>query len=510
MKESMPMSEPALPAAHADLKRRFSRLHALHGAQSVLHWDAATMMPKGGADARSEQLATLALLCHEVLADPALPDLFAQAEAAQGDLPALEQANLREMKRVWRHASAVPGDLVESMSRAGSKCEMIWREARPANDFAGVLPHLEEVLKLTREMAAIKSKALDLSPYDALIDQFDPGGSTSFIDPVFAQLESFLPDFIPQVLEHQASRGEIPSPAGPFPVAQQKALGQKMMGVLGFDFDHGRLDVSAHPFCGGTPTDVRLTTRYDEADYESAMMGVLHETGHALYEMGLPREHLDQPVGQPRGMAAHESQSLLMEMQVCRSEAFLSWAAPVIREAFPDSADGPGWEAQALYHRAIHVERGFIRVDADEVTYPAHIILRYRLERALLSGDLALSDLPGAWNDGMQELLGVTPPDDRQGCLQDIHWFDGAFGYFPSYTLGAMVAAQLFQAARQQDSAIDSGIAGGDLKPLLAWLRANVHSKGSSLPLQDMLKAATGEELNPAIFISHLKSRYLS
>jgi len=494
---------------YAALQSQFSRLHHLEGGQGILHWDAATMMPKGGSDSRTEQLAVLAVLYHEILTSPAIGAQIEAAKAQKADLRALDQVNLMEMERLYRHATAVPGRLVEALSKAGSKCEHIWREARPESDFAKVLPAFKELLSLTQEMAQAKSEALGLSPYDALMDQFDPGARTAMIDPIFAELEAFLPDFIQKALEAQAQWGALPAVAGPFPIEQQKTLAETMMGVLGFEFDHGRLDVSAHPFCGGTARDVRITTRYDRTDYESALMGVLHETGHALYEMGLPEASLTQPIGKPRGMAVHESQSLLMEMQVCRSQPFLQWALPTLKKAFPALENDPAWTAENLYRRAIRVERGFIRVDADEVTYPAHIILRYRLERQLLEGRLDPQDLPSAWNAAMQDLLGVTPPNDRLGCLQDIHWYDGAFGYFPSYTIGAMIAAQLFAAAQKADAAIAPGIGQGDLLPLRQWLRQNIHDKGSSLSLQELLMAATGEGLNPKIFMAHLQNRYL-
>jgi len=282
----------------------------------------------------------------------------------------------------------------------------------------------------------------------------------------------------------------------------------KLMERIGFDFDHGRLDISLHPFCGGTPDDVRITTRYEESDFQRALQGVLHETGHAMYERGLPEAWRRQPVGRARGMSLHESQSLLVEMQVCRSREFQRFAAPILRAAF--GASGPEWDAENLYRLGTRVERSFIRVDADEVTYPAHVILRYRLERALLAGDLALKDLPAAWNDGMKALLGIVPPDDRRGCLQDIHWYDGAFGYFPTYTLGAMTAAQLFDAAKRADPAILSGIERGDFAPLMAWLRANVHGKASRFSTTEIIAQATGKPLDPAVFEAHLRARYVA
>ena len=492
---------------YATLEARFRRLGALGEAQAVLHWDLATQMPDGGAEARAEQLATLKLIRHDILGDAALPELFAGAEA-QNDLDGWQRANLHEMKRSWLHATAVPADLVEASSKADSACEMLWRQARPANDFARVLPALQKVLDLTRQLAAAKAAKLGVSPYDALLDQYEPGGSSAAIDRVFEPFAARLPGLIDEALAAQAKRPKPLVPRGPFPIAQQRAAGVKLMETIGFDFNHGRLDVSLHPFSGGTPDDVRITTRYEEEDFRRALMGVLHETGHAMYERGLPAEWRRQPVGRARGMSLHESQSLLIEMQVCRSREFQIFVAPILQKIF--AAGGPEWEADNLYRLGTQVERSFIRVDADEVTYPAHVILRYRLEKAMLAGELALKDLPGAWNAGMKALLGIVPPDDRQGCLQDIHWFDGAFGYFPTYTLGAMTAAQLFAAAKRADPGIVPGIEKGAFAPLMAWLRANIHGKASRFSTAEIITQATGKPLDPAVFEAHLRARYIA
>ena len=492
--------------SYREIERRFRRLGALNEASGVLQWDSAVLMPEGGAGARAEQLATMKVLGHELLTDPAIGDLL-EGAALQNDLDAWQRANLREMRRVWLHATSVPGDLVDAASRAASACEQIWRQARPAGDFAMVLPALQRVLDLTREIAAAKASRLGKSPYEALIDQYEPGTSTKDIDGLFDDLASFLPTMIAEVIDRQAAAPVPREPQGPFPIERQREAGIRLMKRLGFDFDHGRLDVSLHPFCGGTPDDVRITTRYEESDFRGALMGVLHETGHALYERGLPEAWRRQPVGEARGMAVHESQSLLVEMQACRSREFNEYLAPVLREEF--GVSGPEWSADNLYRLNTTVRRGFIRVDADEVTYPAHVILRYRIERALIEGRLVLADLPVAWNEGMRELIGVVPPDDRHGCLQDIHWYDGLFGYFPTYTLGAMIAAQLFDAAKRADPAILPGIAKGDFTPLLAWLRENVHGKGSLLSSSELIEAATGRPLDARIFERHLVKRYL-
>jgi carboxypeptidase Taq len=384
---------------------------------------------------------------------------------------------------------------------------MIWRQARPKGDFAAVLPSMQALLDLVRESAAAKSEPMGCAPYDALLDEYEPGGTAARIDVVFDQLAAFLPDFLGRVLERQATAPQPLAPQGPFPIAAQEALARRLMAVVGFDFDHGRLDTSLHPFCGGVPDDVRITTRYDVDDFAKSLMGVLHETGHALYERGLPAAWRTQPVGAARGMAAHESQSLLMEMQACRSPEFVGYLAPLARAAF--GGDGAAWTADNLKRMYNRVSPGFIRVDADEVTYPAHVILRYRLEKQIIAGDLAMADLPGAWNEGMRTLLGITPPDDGQGCLQDIHWYDGAWGYFPTYTLGAIAAAQLFAAAKAAAPEIPAAIGRGDFAPLVGWLRQNVHAWGSFHSTDDLLQQATGRPLDPQAFEAHLTARYL-
>ncbi|HMD64075.1 MAG TPA: carboxypeptidase M32 [Stellaceae bacterium] len=492
--------------AYHQLEERFRRIGAIEQAISVLHWDTAAIMPEGGAAARAEQLAILRLIAHQCLVAPEVEALLADAEASNGDLGEWQRANLREMRRRWLHAEAVPGALVEAKSRACSECEAVWRGARLQNDFAAVLPGLEQILRIEREIGAIKGERLGTSAYEALADQYEPGASVSLIDRLFAEIAAFLPDLIEGALTRQAATPSA-TVSGTFPIETQRRLAMRLMERIGFDFKHGRLDISAHPFCGGTPDDVRITTRYNEDDFAGSLMGVLHETGHALYQRGLPVEWRLLPVGRARGMAVHESQSLLLEMQVCRSRAFLTYAAPIIREAF--GGEGPEWEVDALYRRQIRVRRGFIRVDADEVTYPAHVILRYRLERAMIAGDLDPSELPGAWAAAMHDMLGVAPDNDREGCLQDIHWYDGNWGYFPTYTLGALIAAQLFEAARRDVPGLMQAIAEGNFAPLLGWARERVHSKGSLLSTAELVETATGQPLGTSSFERHLRDRYL-
>ena len=494
--------------AYASLEARFRRAALIGEAAGILGWDSAVIMPEGSADARAEQMAALGLVGREILTADDMADLL--DEAAEEPLDGWQAANLREMRRGWMRSAAIPPRLVEARTRAHTVCEMAWRSARPKSDYASVLPLLEEVAALTVEAGQALAAALDVPLYDALLDGFEPGGRSADIDPVFDDLAAFLPGFTEEVVERQAARTPRPL-AGPFPADRQEALGRRFMAALGFDFARGRLDISHHPFTGGTPDDIRITTRYDEADFLTGLYAVLHETGHAQYEAGLPRPRRRQPVGSARGMAVHESQSLLIEMLVCRGGDFMAWAAPLMAEAFDGAETGgdPAWSAENLLALVTRVERGFIRVDADEVTYPAHVILRYRLEKAMLAGDLPLSDLPGAWNDGMAALLGLRPPDDRRGCLQDIHWYAGAWGYFPTYTLGALAAAQLYAAARAADDGIEPALAMGDFGPLYAWLRPNVHEQGARYGTDELLERATGRPLDAAAFKAHLAARYL-
>jgi carboxypeptidase Taq len=492
---------------YGELERRFARMSAVSRAGAILNWDRSTMMPDGASEDRADQLATLGVIAHEMITAPEIAELLARAEDGRAGLDPWRAANLREMRHAWIHANALPSDLVEARTRAASACEMAWREAKKNADFKSLLPTLTEVVTIAKRVGEAKAAALGLPLYDALLDGYEPGGRSARIDTLFAELAAFLPTMLQRVMEKQKRAGEPLPLDGPFPIEAQRRLGLEMARTLGFDFHHGRLDVSAHPFTGGTADDVRITTRYDEEDFARALMGVVHETGHALYEAGRPRDWRRQPVGRARGMVLHESQSLLMEMQACRSDAFIAFAAPRMRAAFGKS--GPAWEAANIHRIYTRVSPGFIRVDADEVTYPLHIMLRYRLERAVLGGDLALPDLPEAWNDGMKQLLGIVPSNDSLGCLQDIHWPDGAWGYFPTYTLGALAAAQLFAAARRAVPDLMTGIGRGDFAPLLEWLRTSVHGKGSIADTDTILSQATGAPLGTAAFKAHIERRYL-
>jgi carboxypeptidase Taq len=342
-----------------------------------------------------------------------------------------------------------------------------------------------------------------------MIEQYDPGNRVADIEPIFSELKIFLKDFVPRAVDHQKGRKLKPL-KGPFAIEKQKALGLSMMRAIGFDFDHGRLDISHHPFCGGVPSDVRMTTRYETGDFLSALMGILHETGHGLYEQGLPKDWSHWPVGRARGMAMHESQSLFVEKQIARSAEFWEWAMPQVSEHLGESAIA-GWTLADVMAHVHEIKPGLIRVDADEATYPLHVILRFEIEKDLVSGALAAKDLPEVWDHKMKDYLGLsTIANASDGPMQDVHWPSGAFGYFPSYTLGAMIAAQQWATIEKANPDVREDIRQGRFDGVNEWRRENIWSKASQLSTPALLQAATGEPLQVKYFTDHLQQRYLA
>ena len=491
---------------YKQLEQEFKRLHALRGALSLLRWDAAVMMPRGSADIRAEQLAALETEQHALLTSPRISRLLDRAQANSQGMQDWQLANLREMRRERDHAIATPVTLISRLAKAVSRADVCWLDARAQGRFEQFAPLLEEVVHLVRDRAALLGQALNLAPYDALVDEFSPGITTTDIDVMFKALSRRLPALIREAISVQERRPRQPL-TGKFPPSKQRALIVEVMKQIGFPFDRGRLDESEHPFTEGVPGDVRVTTRIDGGDPFTGLLGALHETGHAMYDLGLPQDWRDQPVGRDRGMALEESQSLLMEMIVCRSRPFVQYVQPLLVKHF--GVSGPDWDVDNIYAHLTRVRRGLVRVDADELTYPLHIMLRYELEKQLLSGELAVRDLPQAWNAGMEERLGVRPDSDARGCLQDVHWAVGSFGYFPSYALGAVIAAQLNESLRNNVPALDEQLARGEFSGLLGWLRTHVHGFGAKVPLQDLLRNATGKPLAAAAYIRYVEAKYL-
>jgi carboxypeptidase Taq len=493
----------ATPAYDA-LTRTYTRLHRLGHLQSLAGWDQAAKMPPKGNAARAAALSEMAALLHRMRTDPALADAIARAE--QEALSDLQRANLREIRRDWQRANALPESLVQRRQMAGSRCEHAWRVQRPANDWNGFLGNFREVLAIAREEAERLSECTGASRYDALMDRFEPGMTSATVDRIFGEVRGWLPGLICQVRERQG-RDTLIQPVGPFPVEAQRRLCERVIQLLGFDFEAGRLDVSTHPFCGGVPEDVRMTTRFREDDFLGSLLGTVHETGHGRYEQNLPREWLGQPVAEARSMAVHESQSLSFEMQLGSHPGFVAHLAPLVVEAFGAQ---PAFAPDNLHRLMTRVKPGLIRVDADEVTYPAHVILRYEIERALVEGEIEAEDIPALWDSKMMELLGIdTRGNYKDGPLQDVHWTEGGFGYFPCYSLGAMFAAQWFAAMRRATPDLDGRIAAGDLGTVFAWLHEHIWSQASRWTTDELALRASGETLNPAHFKAHLESRYL-
>ncbi|MBZ3695391.1 carboxypeptidase M32 [Phyllobacterium calauticae] len=481
------------------------RLEALEHALAILGADEATHMAVGGGEKRAEAMGTLAGMYHRQASPPEIADWIDAAE--REDLDEEQVAAVREFKRHYVNLTCLPAEFVERQTNTRMRCEQLWRDLRAKNDWAGFLPALEGVIALAREEAAMRSQVLGLGLYDSMIEQYDPGNRTADIAPVFDTLKTFLKDFVPEALAMQAERlakHPLKPLSGVYPVDRQRELGLAMMAAVGFDLSHGSLSVSHHPFCGGVPSDVRITTRYRTTEFLSSLMGVLHETGHALYEQNLPKKWSHWPLGKARGMAVHESQSLFVEKQLGRNPAFWQWALPIV-----DKYLGESWSMDDIIPHVHRVERGLIRVDADEVTYPLHVILRFELEQDLIQGRLQPVDLPEAWDAKMRDYLGLSTIDNpADGPMQDVHWASGAFGYFPSYTLGAMMAAQQWAALTKEYPAADRDIAKGEFAAINGWRRDKIWSQASRWSTPELLERATGEKLNADHFIGHIRARY--
>jgi carboxypeptidase Taq len=489
-----------------DLDAHFRKLEALSHAQAMLGVDEAVMMPEGGGEKRAEAMATLAAIRHDMASAPVVGEWLDRATPSNDQ----QVAAITEAKREFVNLTCISSAFVKEQVEARISCEQLWRRLRPSGDWPALVPSLERVVQLAREEAAMRSDALGMAPYDALIDQYDPGSKSATIEKIFTALKLFLVDFVPRALDAQNRRRAM-RPLKPFQatfsVDSQKRLGQDLMSSIGFDFHHGRLDVSHHPFCGGVPTDVRMTTRYRQDEFLSSLMGILHETGHGLYEQGLPKGWLHWAAGAARGMMLHESQSLFVEMQIARSPAFWEFALPIAKKhlALDD------WTAEDVVQHVHHVERGFIRVEADEVTYPLHVILRFEIERDLIEGKIEVRDIPEIWDQKMQDYLGLSTQDNpKDGPMQDVHWPGGAFGYFPSYTLGALTAAQIRKTMEISLPDVEEQIRRGEFAAIKTWLSQNIWAKASFLSTEDLLVSATGSTLSAEHYIQHVERRYLS
>ena len=492
--------------AYDQLLYASKEISLLSSCASLLGWDEQTYMPRGGAEHRSAQMALLAGMVHEKATDPHIGDWLTQAEqAGSGADPDSDQAvNVREWRRSYDRATKLPKRLVEELARATSLGQQNWVEARTARNYAQFQPVFETILNLKREEAA----CLGTGPadYDALLDDYEPGAKAADLAPLFETLRQGLVPLIVAISDapRKPDSGVLERD---YPVDRQQVFGELIAAQFGFDFERGRLDVTAHPFCTEIgPGDCRITTRYNPRDFSDAFFGILHETGHALYEQGLIPANHGTPMGEAVSLGVHESQSRLWENAVGRSREFWNYAFPPAKRVFRDALHDVSQE-QFLF--AINeVKPSLIRVQADEVTYSLHIIIRFELERALLAGDLATSDLPGAWSEKYQSYLNVTPANDAEGCLQDIHWSAGLFGYFPTYTLGNVFSAQLYEQAKLDLGHLPRQIERGEFAGLLGWMRAKIHRHGKRWRSAELVQHATGVKPDPRPFLNSLKTKF--
>jgi len=489
-------------AAYSELVARLKRAHVLHTVNGLLGWDEQVNLPPDSADLRAEQLALVAELEHAAASDPRIGERLADLESRRTELTADEQVVVRQARRDYDRVTKLPPEFVREKATHASRAFHAWAECRAKADFSGFAPFLQKHLDLARQEAAYLGHGA--APYDYMIDQHDPGMTAAAIEGLFAGLrEGLVPLMCEIVSSPVKARTDV---FRGFPVEQQRGFLRSVTERLGFNYRRGRIDVSLHPFCEGSGADIRMTTRFDENHPLDSLFSAIHETGHGLYEQGTRLEYQGTALGQPVGMAVHESQSRLWENQVARSCAFWRFFEPRFREAFPEQLRAV---ASADLYLAINaVEPTLIRVDADEVTYNLHIVLRFELEKRLFAGTLAVADLPAAWNALAQELLGLTPPSDREGVLQDVHWSAGMFGYFPSYCLGNMMAAQFWYRAQADLPALEEDFARGEFAGLLGWLRRNIHEQGKRHDTLELVRAVTGEPLSPKHLLRYLRERY--
>ena len=499
------MSALASGSNYSRLEQEVKHLNAIDHARDLLHWDDAVMRPPKSLEDHTEAMVALQQVSHAQLTSNQINDLI--ESAANEDLDEWQCANVREIRRKRDIACALPDDLLVAMTFAGSKCLDSWRRDREMNKWQATAALLEEVVTLTRQKAQCLGERFAIDPYDALINTYEDGVTQQHIDPLFQTLERELPELINDALAQQ----EDPATFGcQFSVEKQLAFSKTLMATLGFDFARGRIDTSLHPFSMGGVNDVRITTRFNVNNFTESTFATIHETGHALYTQGLPEDWRRQAVGAACGMMIHESQSLFMEMQVCRSESFLEFLREKAKDHFASDSSHISWSATGFRSAVRRVQKSLIRVDADEITYPLHIILRYNLEKHIMNGDLSVNDIPGAWNDLMVKYLDLSTVDDyRNGCMQDIHWYDGTFGYFPCYSLGAVAAAQFFAAFVAENDVPDVEFRRGDVSTVVEWLRRNIHSKGRFHRGLDLIENVTGRPLSIEPFFKHLKRRYV-
>lgn len=495
----------ALKEDYFTLARRLEETNRLGGIMGILHWDQEVIMPAGASESRAQQIGALAGILHEKSTHPEMGKLLDRLpHADENGFDSFEWCNIREARREFDMATRIPKKLVTELAELSSRAHQVWVKARAENRFSDFAPVLKRLIDLKIKWA--DHVFPHMQAYDANIDIYERGTTQQDITPVFDQLKAELIPLI-KAIKESGYHPDTDFLSGQFPIEKQEALGRKISEEMGFQFDKGRMDVSVHPFCGGShPTDVRITTRYRTDNFVESLYAVIHETGHGLYEQGRMQKGRDLPVSEALTMGIHESQSLFWERMIAQGKPFCTHYLPLLAETFPQNFKDV--TPEKLYEAVNVSQPSLIRVEADEVTYPMHVILRYELEKGLFDGSIQVEDLPKLWNSKMVEYLGVEPPTDTLGVLQDTHWSGGAFGYFPSYTLGAIYASQFYQALLQAKPDAEKQVEAGNLASVKDWLGINIHQQGRLLSVPALVKQVTGEELNPQSFLDYLKSKY--
>ncbi len=490
--------------SYQNLIQRSKEIALYSSTSALLGWDQETCIPKKGLNYRAEQCAFLGGKAHSLFTDPQVGDWISCCENEGSFADPVELANLREWRWSYDRAVKLSPEFIEDAERVRSHAMSAWAESRKTNDFNIFAPHLEKIIKINQMKA--ESYGYSEHPYDALIEGYERGSKTKNIKQLFDRLKPELRE-IGQAAARKSENNSSQILKANYPINAQKEFNYEIAESFGFDFEGGRIDEAVHPFCSGiAPGDTRLTTRYDIEDFSSSLYGVLHEVGHGLYEQGLPVEKFATPSGNSISLGIHESQSRLWENHVGRAPSFWNFWYPKATKYFPSLEN---ISREEIIYSTLRSEPSFIRVEADEATYDLHIILRFEIEKELISGDLKVADLPECWNAKFKEFFGLCVENDADGCLQDIHWSMGALGYFPTYTIGNLGAAQLYSKAIEDEPEILTELNEGKYTKLLDWLRINIHSKGSLLLPDDLIKEATGENLSESHHLEHLKRRYL-
>lgn len=483
------------------LTKIYEQYYNLNNINSILTWDLTVKMPHNGYNLREKQLSLIEKITSNTIDNNTTKELFKDIDPTT--LNSTEQRNFFLMKRNFLHTTSIPEKLRKTFLSTSLKSEFIWRKAKHDNDFPLFDKYFSKTITLLQEICTIKSETLKISPYETLLDQYDPGLTEEKIDILFNKLEKNLPNLITKIINKQKSHQQLTLPK--ISPEKQKLIYTKILKKIGLSLNWSRIDESIHPFCTGYPGDVRITTRYCKDDFVSGLMGLIHETGHAIYDNNLPKKHILQPIGQSNGMSLHESQSLFMEMQIARSYSFSKFILPMLKKEFDlDNS----YNINNFYNHLNKVEKGYIRVNADEATYPLHIIMRYQIEKDLIYKKINTSDLPEIWNHKMHQYFSLAKPSNSQGCLQDIHWSDGSLGYFPTYTIGAIYAAQIAEKIKNTLTDFNQLIENGDFKPIVKILNKNIHNQASLLNSQDIIEKFSGTKLNVDSYLNYIKTKY--